>query len=199
MSQPAAKPKFSAADYIAWEATQEGRNEYLDGEVFAMSGASDTHVTVTMNVAMRLKTNLRGGPCRVLQTDMKLRVEADNAYYYPDLLVTCDDRDRGPTAEQAKAHPLMLVEVLSPSTAGYDHGAKFASYRKLPSLREYVLIDCERKLVEVFRKDDTGHWVLYPYADNDEVEFASVGLRLPMAAIYEETDLQPAPEVGFQP
>jgi Uma2 family endonuclease len=78
--------------------------------------------------------------------------------------------------------------VLSPSAAGYDHGAKFASYCKLPSLREYVMIDCEPKLVEVFRKDDTGHWVLYPFADNDEVEFASVGLTLPMASVYEDTE-----------
>ncbi|MDP2809966.1 MAG: Uma2 family endonuclease, partial [Rhodocyclaceae bacterium] len=125
--------------------------------------------------------------CRVLQTDMKLRVEADNAFYYPDLLVTRDERDRGAAAELAKAHPLLLVEVLSPS--GYDHGVKFASYRKLPSLREYVLIDCERRSVEVFRKDDSGHWVLYPFGDNDEVEFASVDLKIPIAAIYDDTAL----------
>ncbi len=189
MTLPAIKPRFTAEDYLEWEATQQERHEFVDGEVFAMSGASDTHVTITMNVALSLKSQLRGGPCRVLQSDMKLRVEADNAFYYPDLLVTCDERDRGATAELAKAHPLLLVEVLSPSTSGYDHGVKFASYRKLPSLREYVLIDCERRLIEVFRKDDSGHWVLYPFGDNDEVEFASVRLKIPIAAIYDDTAL----------
>lgn len=189
MTLPAIKPRFAAEDYLAWEATQQERHEYVDGEVFAMSGASDTYVTINGNLLVMLKTHLRGGPCRVLQTDMKLRVEADNAFYYPDLLVTCDERDRGAAAELAKAHPLLLLEVLSPSTSGYDHGVKFASYRKLPSLREYVLIDGERRLIEVFRKDGSGHWVLYPFADNDEVEFASVSLRIPISAIYEDTAL----------
>ncbi len=189
MTLPAIKPRFTAADYLEWEATQQERHEFVDGEVFAMSGASDTHVTITMNVALSLKTHLRGGPCRVLQSDMKLRVEADNAFYYPDLLVTCDERDRGAAAELAKAHPLLLIEVLSPSTSGYDHGVKFASYRKLPSLHEYVLIDCDRRLIEVFRKDDSGHWVLFPFGDNDEVEFASVHLKIPIAAIYDDTAL----------
>ncbi len=189
MTLPAIKPRFAADDYLEWEATQQERHEYVDGEVFAMSGASDTHVTITMNVALSLKTHLRGGPFRALQTDMRLRVEADNAFYYPDLLVTCDERDRGAAAELAKAHPLLLVEVLSPSTSGHDHGVNFASYRKLPSLCEYVLIDCERRLIEVFRTDDSGHWVLYPFGDNDEVEFASVDLRIPIAAIYEDTAL----------
>jgi Uma2 family endonuclease len=189
MSLPVMKPKFSATDYLDWESEQEGRHEYYDGEVFAMAGASDTHVTVNGNMLFALKRHLRDRGCRVLQTDMKLRVDADNAFYYPDLLVTCDPRDKEPGAALVKAYPLLLVEILSPATAGYDHGAKFASYRKLDSLREYVLVDSERRSVEVFRKDDSGHWVLFPFADGEDVVLATVDLTIPMAVIYDDTEL----------
>lgn len=189
MTRPARKPRFTAADFLAWERDQTEKHEYSDGEVFAMAGASETHVTVTGNLYMALRSHMRGGPCRVLQTDMKLRVEASDAFYYPDILVTCDERDRGPEAAVVKAFPLLLAEVLSPSTAGYDHGAKFASYRTLETLREYVLIDSERQLVEVFRRGADGHWVLHPAQAGDTVELASVGLTLTMAEIYAETEL----------
>jgi Uma2 family endonuclease len=154
-----------------------------------MSGASNTHVTINGNLLVMVKTHLRGGLCLVLQSDMKLRAEADNAVYYPHLLVTRDEHNSRAAAELVKAHPLLPLELLPPSTSGYDHGVEFASHRKLPSVREYVLIDGERRLIEVFRNDGSGHWVLYPFADDDEVEFASVDLRIPIAAIDEDTDL----------
>lgn len=189
MTLPALKPQFTAADFLAWDRDQMEKHEYLDGEVFAMAGASETHVALTLNTAFALKTHLRGSNCRVLTTDMKLRVEASNAFYYPDILVTCDERDRTPEAALVKAFPLLLVEVLSPSTAGYDHGAKFASYRTLETLQEYVLIDSERQLVEVFRRGSDGRWVLHPSQAGENVELASVGLMLTMADIYADTEL----------
>jgi Uma2 family endonuclease len=189
MTLPALKPKFTAADFLAWDRDQMEKHEYLDGEVFAMAGASEKHVILTLNVAFALKSHLRGGPCRVLATEMKLRVEASNAFYYPDILVTCDERDRTPESALIKAFPLLLVEVLSPSTAGYDHGAKFANYRTLETLREYVLIDSERQLVEVFRRGDDGRWVLLPALAGETVELATVGLTLTMADIYADTEL----------
>lgn len=189
MTLPALKPQFTAAEFLAWDRDQTEKHEYLDGEVFAMAGASETHVVLTLNTAFALKTHLRGSDCRVLTTDMKLRVEASNAFYYPDILVTCDERDRTPEAALVKAFPLLLVEVLSPSTAGYDHGAKFASYRTLETLQEYVLIDSERQLVEVFRRGSDDRWVLHPSQTGETVELASVGLTLTMAEIYADTEL----------
>lgn len=189
MTLPTLKSQFTAAEFLAWDRDQTEKHEYLDGEVFAMAGASETHVTVTGNLYMALRTHLRGGPCRVLATEMKLRVEASNAFYYPDILVTCDARDRTPESALIKAFPLLLVEVLSPSTAGYDHGAKFASYRTLETLQEYVLIDSERQLVEVFRRGSDGRWVLHPSQTGETVELASVGLTLTMADIYADTEL----------
>jgi Uma2 family endonuclease len=120
--------------FLEWEKTQLEKYEYLDGQivqVYAMVGARDAHVTVALNVASLLRERLRGGPCRVYISDMKLRVEAANAFFYPDVFVTCDPRDRA--EDTCKRFPLLVVEVLSESTAGYDRGRKFAVYRQVGS------------------------------------------------------------------
>lgn len=178
------KPRFDAADYLAWEAEQAEKHEYLAGEVFAMAGASDAHVTISLNLAASLRAHLRGRPCRVYIADMKLEVARGDAFFYPDVFVTCAAADAA-LADRKRA-PLLVAEVLSPSTAAFDRGLKFAHYRSLPSLREYVLIDTERQAVEVFRRDASDHWVLYPSGPGETAEFASVGLVLPLAAIYED-------------
>jgi Uma2 family endonuclease len=115
-------------------------------------------------------------------------VEEDNAFFYPDVFVTCAAADRAQS--HYKSAPSLVVEVLSPSTSAYDRGAKFAAYRRLPGLREYVLIDSERLSVDLFRRDDAGRWVLYPFdAVDQQVEFASVSLQLPLQALYEDVAL----------
>ena len=189
MTVPAARPPFDASSYLDWEADQPEKHEYLVGEVFAMAGASEAHVTLAGNVFMALRNHLRGGPCSVFISDMKLRVEADNAFFYPDVFVTCAETDRAHS--HYKAVPSLVVEVLSPTTSAYDRGAKFAAYRKLPSLREYAVIDPERLSVDLFRRDsDSGHWVLYPFVAGDEVQCTSVGLRVSMAELYEDVRLE---------
>ncbi|HNK33121.1 MAG TPA: Uma2 family endonuclease, partial [Plasticicumulans sp.] len=134
MSVPATR--MSLAAFLDWEATQPERHEYVRGEVFAMTGASDRHNLVAGNLYMLLRTHLRGSPCQVFISDMKVRVDAADAIFYPDLLVTCSASDR--SDRLAKRDPVVIVEVLSPSTAGYDLSAKFAHYRRLASLQEYV-------------------------------------------------------------
>ncbi len=182
------KPVFSAEDYLAWEAGQPEKHEYLAGEVYAMAGASDAHVTISGNVFSALRAHLRGGPCRAYIADMKLRIDAADAFFYPDVFVTCAAADAALT--HFKREPVLIVEVLSPATAAFDRGGKFAHYRSLASLREYVLIDCERVAVDVFRREVNGHWVLYPYGPGETVELDSLGLSLPVAAIYEEVTLE---------
>lgn len=178
------QPKFSAEDYLAWEARQTEKHEFVGGEVFAMAGASDAHVTLSLNLASLLRAHLRGTPCRTYIADMKLHVAAADAYFYPDVFVTCSAADA--LRPQDKAEPVLVAEVLSPTTAAYDRGAKFAAYRSLPSLQEYVLIDPESPGVEVYRRDASNHWVLYPYGPQDAAEFASVGLTLPVAQVFED-------------
>ena len=195
MPLPAPQPVFDAQAYLAWEAEQSTKHEYHDGEVFAMAGASDAHVTVAGNVYMALRNHLRGSPCSVFISDMKLRVEEDNAFFYPDVFVTCAESDRGQS--HSKSAPVLVVEVLSPATSAYDRGAKFAAYRKLPTLREYALIDPERLSLDLFRREgDSKRWVLHPIEAGGHVEWASVGLQVPLEALYEDV---PMTTTGPQP
>ena len=174
--------------FLAWEAEQPEKHEFVAGEVFAMGGASDRHVTISLNVASALREHLRGGPCRTFIADMKLRVEAADAFFYPDVMVTCDPQDRG--REQYKQAPLLVVEVLSPSTEAFDRGAKFAAYRSLASLQEYLMIDPASGAVELYRRDPEDHWVLYTHdardVMEDTVELCSVGLTLEGGRIFED-------------
>lgn len=186
---------FSPLDYVEWEKTNEIKHEYLDGEVFAMAGGSDRHVTAALNFATILRNHVRGGPCRTYMADMKVRVEAANAFFYPDVMVSCDARDA--SGEYSKSYPILIVEVLSPSTTAFDRGKKFAAYRTLESLREYVLVDTDSICVEIFRRDADGHWVLYPYAASEEVELQSVGLKMPIDEIYEDVVWEAAGNNNF--
>ncbi|MBD0265946.1 MAG: Uma2 family endonuclease [Tolypothrix sp. Co-bin9] len=178
---------ISPEEYLEGEKVSEIKHEYINGQVYAMAGASDAHVTVSMNVSMLLRNHLRGSGCRVYMLDMKARIEVINRYFYPDVMVTCDTRDR--ESEYFKSHPCLVIEVLSESTEGYDRGKKFASYRHLESLQEYVLISPDQMNVECFRRNDEGHWVLYPYGEGEEVHLASVDFRRAIAEIYEDVVL----------
>ncbi|BDI16015.1 hypothetical protein ANSO36C_18170 [Nostoc cf. commune SO-36] len=178
---------ISPEEYLEGEKVSEIKHEYIDGQVYAMAGASDAHVTVSMNVSMLLRNHLRGSGCRVYMLDMKAQIDIINRYFYPDVMVTCDTRDK--EFEYFKRHPSLIIEVLSESTEGYDRGKKFASYRHLESLQEYVLISPDRMSVECFRRNEDGHWVLYPYEKGEEVHLASVDFRCAIAEIYEDVIL----------
>ncbi len=184
MGQAAQRPVFSADDYLAWEAAQPQRHEYLDGEVFAMAGAEDRHVTVVMNLAFALRQHLTASPCRTYMSDMRLHVASANSYFYPDVLVTCSALDLSNSL--LKSEPKLLAEVLSPSTAAYDRGVKFSHYRSLPSLEGYVLIDLDTRSTDCYRKGADGLWVLHPFARGESVALASVALELSAAQLFAE-------------
>lgn len=194
MANPAVKPHFSPEEYLAWEAEQPEKHEYVNGEVFAMAGATEGHVTVTGNVYMALRQHLKGSPCRTFMADMKVQAHADSGFYYPDVVVTCSARDAQDPL--VKREPSLLVEVLSPSTAAYDRGAKFSSYRQLASLQEYVLIDTDTRTTDVYRKGADGLWVLHPFAGDQAVELASVALTMSAAVLFDELNAPAAPEAG---
>ncbi len=185
---------MTAEEYLAWEEQQETKHEFYQGivyEVYAMAGARDAHVTVSLNVASLFKSHLRGTPCRTYIAAMKLKAAEADEYFYPDVFVTCDERDRA--SEYHKSHPKLIVEVLSPPTAGFDRGGKFAAYRKIPELQEYAVVDASRRAVDLFRKDGSGHWVLWPSEGLEAVEFASIGLSASLADIFEDVEPGPAP------
>lgn len=186
MGQPvrSATLGLSVDEFLAWEMTQTERHEFIRGEVFAMAGAEDRHVTVTLNVAMALRQHLAGSPCRTFMTDMKLQVGSE--VFYPDVLVTCSNADR--ERRLSKCDPKLIVEVLSPSTAAYDRGEKFAQYRRIEALRELALIDIETRRTDVFRKRADGLWVLHPFDAGAAVLLDSVGVSIEAAVLFAEID-----------
>ena len=184
MGHAAQKPVFTSAEYLVWEAAQTERHEFVDGEVFAMAGAEDRHVTVALNLAFALRQHLAGSPCRTYMSDMKLNVAAANQYFYPDLLVTFSPLDQAHAT--VKSEPKLIVEVLSPSTAAYDRGLKFGYYRALPSLQEYVLVDIDTRTTDCYRKGADGLWVLHPFAKREPVMLASVALEIPATQLFAE-------------
>lgn len=182
MAHAAQKITFSAADYLAWEPAQLDRHEYLDGEVFAMAGADDRHVTTAGNIYMALRQHLSGSPCRTYMSDMRLQVAAANSYFYPDVLVTCSALDQ--SSSLSKSEPKLIVEVLSTSTAAFDRGLKFSHYRSLASLEEYALVDLDTRSTDVYRKGADGLWVLHPFAKGETVNLASAALSLTEAQLF---------------
>ena len=181
---------FSLDDFMRWEAEQSERHEYINGEVFAMTGARDTHNTIALNIASSLRTALRGSPCRAFIADMKLRIDAVNAAFYPDVMVTCDPRDKTPESDLTKQHPILIVEVLSESTSAYDRGLKFELYRNIDTLREYLLVEQDRRHADLFRREEDAagkpRWVLYAGGVADDVVLESVGVQISMDALFED-------------
>jgi len=184
MGYAAEQTRLSAEAFLEWDRSQTVKHEFVRGEVFAMAGAGEAHVTVALNIAMQLRQHLAGTPCRTFITDMKLRVEAADAFFYPDVMVTCSATDSADPL--VKRDPVLLVEVLSPATAAYDRGEKFAAYRKLDALREYLLVDTDSRRCDLYRKGADGLWVLHPFEPDQAVSLASVTLDLQPAALWAE-------------
>ncbi|MFO1419733.1 MAG: Uma2 family endonuclease [Candidatus Competibacteraceae bacterium] len=191
MSCSASRLTFAYDDYLEWEQRQPERHEYVRGEVFAMAGTTDRHNEISGNFYTLLRQHLRGTPCRVFMADVKVRVEAADCGFYPDLQVTCAESDRADRL--VKRFPVLVVEVLSDSTASYDLGDKFAAYQQLDSLREYVLVDQERIRVQVYRRRD-GQWWVDSVGPGGRLSLESVDLECPVEVLYE--DLSEPPLTG---
>ncbi|MGA8054214.1 MAG: Uma2 family endonuclease [Burkholderiales bacterium] len=169
--------------YLDWEARQPDKNEYLRGEVYAMTGASQAHVMVNGNLFVALSRHLRGTGCRAYLPDLKLRIAAVDAFFYPDLKVSCDERDL--KADYAIEHPIVLAEVLSASTADYDRGTKLTAYLTLASLREYLLVDPDSRSVQLYRRNPDSTWVLVDYSGTTELRLESLDFVLPLAELFD--------------
>jgi len=153
-------------EYLQLEAESAGKHEYVDGDVYARDGATDAHVTVSGNLAVLLRSHVRGTNCRVYIADMKARIEARNCFYYPDVMVTCDARDT--ETSTFKRFPKLIVEVLSDSTEAFDRGDKFTDYQALDTLEEYVIINTRHQRVECFRRTPDHLWLLQTYTAESE-------------------------------
>jgi Uma2 family endonuclease len=179
------QPHLTPEEYLQMEEQSPVKHEYINGQIYAMAGASDPHVTIALNLAALLRSHVRGSGCRVYISDMKASIESLNRFYYPDVIVTCDPRDQETSAY--KRFPTLIVEVLSNSTEAFDRGDKFVDYQELESLREYVLINTKRQRVECFRRNDEGLWVLQSYTpEHTSFRLNSVEFEGTLEALYED-------------
>ncbi|NJM22817.1 MAG: Uma2 family endonuclease [Richelia sp. SL_2_1] len=180
-----ANPQFkymSPQEYLEWEKTQELRYEYIDGEVFAMTGGTIPHNLIAGNLYITLDDFLAEKDCNVYISDVKVQVTTSGPYHYPDVMVTCDEEDK--ESIDMVRHPCLIVEVLSPSTEACDRGKKFTRYRQSDTLKEYLLIESDEIAVECFRRNNEGLWVLHTYGEGDSLILESVGITIPIEKLY---------------
>lgn len=198
MSAVLTPQRMTPSEYLAWEEAQQERHEYVDGEIFAMTGVRIAHNLIVVNALTFLRQTLRNGPCQVFASDLKLQIDAVNAFFYPDVMVTCDPRDAGRGDELSIRHPWLVVEVLSDSTAAFDRGAKFERYRRIEALTHYLLVEQTRPYAELFRKNAQGEWVLQPLAATDTLRIERPRpFDWPIASLFEDVPFEPAqPSVG---
>jgi Uma2 family endonuclease len=179
-------------EYLEWEPKQLGRHEYIDGEVYAMSGGTKPHNRIGGNLYIAIDHHLQNRGCEVYFSDVKVKVSPTSSYHYPDIVVTCDERDR--ESNQVVLYPCVVVEVLSPSTEAYDRGGKFSFFRRISTLQEYVLLESERIGCECFRRNDQGLWVLHPFETDDTLTLESIDFSIPMRSLYRQVNFDEYPE-----
>lgn len=180
---------FTPEEYFIWEEQQLERHELIDGRVHAMTGGTQNHSAIKLNIASLIKMHLRGSQCSVFDSDLKVNILNTPNYTYPDLSVTCDDRDRQNTLYIT--YPCLIIEVLSQSTEAYDRGKKFEKYRRNPNLIDYVLVSSEEIAIDIYHRNDAGEWVILSYRPGDWVELKSIDLRVPIEQLYEEIVFEP--------
>lgn len=179
---------YSESDYLAYEAQSPIRHEYIAGEIFAMTGASIRHNVIAGNLFAELRSHLKGTPCRALIEGVKLRLRKEQSYFYPDVMVTCEDRlQELDSQQQIVEAPVVVIEILSPATEATDRREKLRAYRTLPSLKEYLLVSQEQAQVEIYRRRGDIGWDIITYEPGDTVEIASLEIKLGMDEIYFES------------
>ena len=184
------QPRYTFEDYLAMERQAiDVRHEYVDGEVFAMVGASLNHNLILVNLTAGLHAQTRERPCYIYVNDLKVRIEAADAVTYPDLSALCGRPELYDERRDVLLNPQLIVEVLSPSTEAWDRGGKFAIYRQIPSLEEYLLVSQDRPLVERYRRQGDGEWLLSDFRGMEAVvELASIQCSLVLAEVYAKVD-----------
>lgn len=175
-------PRLTPEEYFAWEEQQLKRHEYIDGEVYAMSGGSVNHSEIASKFNRLLGNHLEDSGCKTLNSDARIAILEVDEYSYPDGSVTCDERDK--TTTQYITYPCLIVEVLSDSTEAYDRGEKFYRYRHNPVLQDYLLVSAKSIAIDLYHKNDAGDWMILNYRAGDIIELKSINLSFPIEQVY---------------
>jgi Uma2 family endonuclease len=181
------KTKIDVAEYLEGEQISQTKHEYVNGEVYAMAGASDRHYRIALNITKILDSHLANSKCEAFMAEMKLKAD-EKTFYYPDVFVSCDNVKQSAFYRE---EPILVVEVVSPSTRETDRREKLRAYQQIPSVLEYVVIEQHRMLVEIHRRQPDGRWITYFYNENDideQLEFQAVELKITLEQIYERVE-----------
>lgn len=175
-------PKMTPEEYFAWEEQQLEKHEYINGEIYAMSGGSVNHGRIALKLAAMFDRHLENSGCMTGNSDIKINILNTNTYTYPDVSVTCDDRDK--TTPHYFTYPCLIVEVLSASTEAYDRGGKFRLYRHNPQLKDYLLVSSTSIEVDLYHQKDNGEWSIINYQAGDVIELKSIQLTWAIEQVY---------------
>jgi Uma2 family endonuclease len=185
--QPQTVPYLTEEEYLEFERNSEIKHEYYDGEIFAMSGASETHNLIVVNVLGELRSQLKKRPCWVYPSDMRLKIETTKLYTYPDVMIVCGERKFDDDHKDMLLNPDVIIEVLSDSTESYDRGKKFGHYRKIGSLKEYVLISQNTPKIEKFVRAENYRWIFSATDESiTDMPLESVGCTLNLDEVYDK-------------
>jgi Uma2 family endonuclease len=184
MATPAVLHRYTFADYLALEDASNTKHEYLHGEIYGMAGGTPEHAALCVAVSTALLTQLRGGPCRVYSSDLRVRVLATGLATYPDVTVVCGDLEPDPESATTVANPRVVVEVLSDGTEGYDRGQKLDHYRTIPSLAAVVLVSHRATAIELWERRPDNSWGRREFGAGEVAQFGALPARLVVDEIY---------------
>jgi Uma2 family endonuclease len=184
-SQP--KPQYTPEEYLELEREAELKSEYIDGYIVAMAGASESHNLIVTNSVRELSIQLKGRDCRVYSNDMRVDLREREMFAYPDVVVVCGDPQFADEGRDNLRNPVVIIEVLSPSTESYDRGVKFIKYRRIEALKEYVLVAQDGALIEHYVRQPNGDWLMSEAAALDAVvSLSSIGCALSLGEVYDK-------------
>lgn len=181
-----ARKLMTAAEYLEMERNSTVKHEFYRGEIFAMAGAKERHNLIVSNLIGIFYNKFKSKPCVVYPSDMRVEIDENNHYTYPDVVLVCGERKFSDSKNDTLLNPNVIFEVLSESTESYDRSKKFEAYRTIPSLQEYVLVSSDRKKIEVFTKSAEGRWYLSESGPSDTVEISAVNTELSLSEVYDK-------------
>ncbi len=185
MSLPQSTLRLTEAEYLQMERAADFKSEFFDGEMFAMAGGTPEHSLIATNVAREFGNRLRGRPCVAYNSDLRIKVEATGLNTYPDLSIICGPLQFSEGTNDTAVNPSVLVEVLSDSTEAYDRGRKFAHYRQIPTLNEYLVVSQKEPRIERFVKQSNGQWVLSEASGLDgSLDVPSLGITISLGEVF---------------
>lgn len=187
------KKRYTPQEYLEIDRKAERKSQYFDGEVFMMAGESPRHNLIVANLLRELGNQLKGRRCTAYASELRTKVDPSGLYTYPDISVICDEPRFDDEGRDTVLNPTLIIEVLSESTEAYDRGAKFGQYRKIDSLRQYILVEQERAHIEIYTRQPEDHWVLADFeALETEAPLESIDCRLRLAEVYDKVRFQEA-------